>query len=252
MRKPLLAAAMAVAMMVPGYSQAEGVDFDAMTATERAAFGEAVRSYLLENPEVIFEAIQILEERRALAETSAEREVLETFAEAIYNDGYSHVGGNPDGDVTIVEFVDYRCGFCKRAHPDMAELLDRDPNVRLITKDFPILGPDSVRAGKMALAAMAVDPSKFKALNDALMGHEGSLTEQVAYRIAGESGYDIAALKEKAASAEIDDRLNQNYELARALNLQGTPAFIVGSQVIRGYLPVEDMLAAVESARAQN
>jgi protein-disulfide isomerase len=151
----------------------------------------------------------------------------------------------------VVEFLDYRCGFCKRAHPEIEEMLDRDPNVRLVVKDFPILGPDSVRAGKMALAALQLDRDKFKALNDGLMTYPGNLTEQVAYRIAGEVGYDIAALKEIAATTEIDDQLNQNYQLARTLGLEGTPAFIVGTEVIRGYLPVDEMLAAVEAARAQ-
>jgi protein-disulfide isomerase len=222
-----------------------------MSEDDRAAFREEVRSYLLDNPEVIFEAIQILEERREMAGQQADRELVVANAESIFNDGFSYVGGNPDGDVTVVEFLDYRCGFCKRAHPEIEEMLDRDPNVRLVVKDFPILGPDSVRAGKMALAALQLDRDKFKALNDGLMTYPGNLTEQVAYRIAGEVGYDIAALKEIAATTEIDDQLNQNYQLARTLGLEGTPAFIVGTEVIRGYLPVDEMLAAVEAARAQ-
>lgn len=250
MRKLLISAVMATALVAPMTAHAEPLDLSAMTPEDRRVFRDEVRTYLLENPEVIFEAIQILEERRNQQAVDADRQMIVTHAEAIFDDGFSYVGGNPDGDVTLVEFIDYRCGFCKRAHPEIEELLDRDPNVRLIVKEFPILGPDSVRAGKLALAALAIDPTRYKALNDGLMGYRGNLTEQVAYRIAGETGYDIAELKEKANSTEIDDRLNQNYQLARNLRLEGTPAFIVGDEVIRGYLPVDDMLAAVQEARA--
>ena len=231
--------------------QADPLDLDSMSEADRAAFGEQVRAYLLENPEVIFEAIQILEARRNQLDTERDRKIVADNADELLNDGFSFIGGNPDGDITLVEFVDYRCGYCKRAHPEISELLDRDPNIRLVVKDFPILGPDSVKAGKMALAAVQVDAEKFKTLSDGLMDYRGNLTEQVAYQIAAESGYDIAELKEVAASGEIDDRLNRNYQLARKLGLEGTPAFVVGTEIIRGYLPLEDMLAAVQEARRE-
>ncbi len=232
-------------------AQAEPLDLGNMSDADRAAFRNEIRSYLLENPEVIFEAIQILEERRNVAGQQADRDLVQANAAALFNDGFSFVGGNPDGDVTVVEFLDYRCGYCKRAHPEIQELLDRDPNVRLVVKEFPILGPDSVKAGKMALAALQLDPDGYARLGDELMNYQGNLTEQVAYRIAGETGYDIADLKELANSTEIDDRLNENYQLARALGLQGTPAFVVGTEVIRGYLPVDEMLVAVQDARVE-
>lgn len=253
MRKIIGSLTLAGALALSGLAQADPLDLANMTETERAQFRAEVRAYLLENPDVIMEAIQVLEQRRNQAGIEADRQMISAHADAIFNDGFSWVGGNPDGDVTVVEFLDYRCGFCKRAHPEIEELLDRDPNVKLIVKEFPILGPDSVKASKIALAALSLDRSGYKALNDALMSYRGNLTEQVAYRIAGEQGYDIAALKEKAASAEVDEMLNSNYELARTLRLEGTPAFIVGDEVIRGYLPVDDMLAAVQEARtAQN
>ena len=253
MRLTLSSLALAGALLAPMAASADPLDLDAMSEADRTQFRAEVRAYLLDNPEVIFEAIQILEERRNLAATEADRELVTNNAEALFNDGFSWVGGNPDGDVTVVEFLDYRCGYCKRAHPEIQELLERDPNVRLIVKEFPILGPDSVRAGKIALAALELDKSKYEAFNDELMNYQGNLTEQVAYRIAGELGYDIADLKELAGSSQIDDRLNRNYQVARALRLEGIPAFVVGTEVIRGYLPVEDMLAAVQEARiAQN
>ncbi|MEL6999233.1 MAG: DsbA family protein [Pseudomonadota bacterium] len=251
MRLTLMSLAMAATALFPAALPAADLDFQEMSASERAAFRNEVRNYLLENPEVIFEAIQILEQRRNMAAQNADRNLVAAHAEAIFEDGYSFVGGNPDGDITMVEFLDYRCGFCKRAHPEVQEVLDRDPNVRLIVKEFPILGPDSVAAGRMALAALDVDRSKYEDLSDALMSYNGNLTEQVAYKIASGVGYDIAELKARAGSSEIDARLQSNFALAQALNLQGTPAFIVGNEVIRGYLPVDELLGAIQDARAE-
>ncbi|MFK7945044.1 MAG: DsbA family protein [Paracoccaceae bacterium] len=251
-RHTLTSIACAAVFSVGTHAMAAPLDLDDMSPADRATFQAEIRAYLLENPEVIMEAIQILEERRQVAAQQADEQIVAQHAKALYEDGFSYVTGNPDGDVTIVEFSDYRCGFCKRAHPMMEELVDRDPNVRVIVKEFPILGPDSVTAGKMALAAMDLEPEKFSELNDRLMTHAGNLTEQAAYRIAGDVGYDIAALKTRAASSEIDDRLQRNYQLGQALGVQGTPAFVIGSEVIRGFLPIEDMLAAIQEARVES
>lgn len=251
MRNTFFSLMIAGLALLPAAGHGHDLDVKNMSPGERANFGAEVRSYLLQNPEVIFEAIQILEEKRNRAAETADRDMVERHAAAIYEDGFSFVGGNPDGDITLVEFLDYRCGYCKRAHPEVQEVLDRDPNVRLIVKEFPILGPDSVAASRMALAALAMDPSKYEELGDALMSYNGNLTEQVAYKIAGSIGYDIAELKVRAGGEVVEAQLEQNYRLAQALGLQGTPAFIVGSEVIRGYLPVEDMLGAVNEARRQ-
>lgn len=250
MRLSLTSLVLAASLALP--ASADGLDLTKMTDAEREAFRAEVRSYLLDNPEVIFEAIQILEERRNQAAADADKDLVAANSDAIYNDGYSFSIGPEDADVTIVEWLDYRCGYCKRAHPVVEELLDRDPKIRLIVKEFPILGPDSVKAGRMALAALELDPEKYHDLNDALMTFEGALTESAAYQIAATLGYDIAALKEKAESEEISDRLNKNYQLAQVLGLQGTPAFIIGDQVIRGFLPLEDMIAVIEQTRASN
>ena len=251
MRHTLIALVLAGLTLLPSISFGQNLNFGAMTDAERAAFREEVRAYLLQNPEVIFEAIQILEQKRNLAAEQADRDLLLSLTDKIYNDGFSFIGGNPEGDITVVEFLDYRCGYCKRAHPEIQEVLDRDPNVRLIVKEFPILGPDSISAGKMALAALDLDSSRYEELGDRLMTYPGNLTEQAAYKIAGEAGYDLVELKTRANSEVIEERMQTNYQLAQALGLQGTPAFIVGSEIIRGYLPVEDMLGAIQSARSE-
>ncbi len=257
MRRAIATVTLAVAAMIivapaglaPAQQQSRPALSD-MTETEREALRTEIRAYLLEYPEVIMEAINILEARRKADTQQADAALIAANSEQLYNDPNSWVGGNPDGDVTLVEFSDYRCGFCKKAHPEVQELLQRDPNIRMVVKEFPILGPDSMAAARMAQAALDVNPANFEALNDALMRFEGQLTESTAYQIASSVGYDIATLKERAASAEIEARIGDNYALARALNLQGTPSFILGTQIIRGYVPTDQMQAAVAEARA--
>ncbi len=256
--RPLLrAASLALALALPHAATAQETSepptagFAGMTEEARAAFRAEVRAYLLENPEVILEAIQVLEQRREQQTAAADSDLIAAHSEALFESPHSYVGGNPEGELTLVEFSDYRCGFCKRAHPIVAELLERRPDLRLVIKEFPILGPDSETASRMAQAALDLDPEKYEALNDALMAHKGNLTEAAAYRIANEVGYDIAELKARAAEPEIAERIQETYELAQALGLQGTPSFVVGRRILRGFLPLEEMLAVVdEEARA--
>lgn len=224
-------------------------DIGNLSPAERTAFRAEVRAYLMENPEVLFEAIQILEARRNQAASVADSDLIGQNADALLDDGYSFVGGNPDGDVTMVEFLDYRCAYCKRAHPQVQQALKQDKNIRYVVKEFPILGPDSVTAARMAMAALELDPSNFAELNDALMRHEGALTEQAAYRIARNIGYDIAALKQAAEDETIDQRLKQNYDLAARLGIEGTPSFVIGNELVRGFVPKEELLATVEAQR---
>jgi protein-disulfide isomerase len=221
-----------------------------MSESEREILRTEIRAYLLENPEVLMEAIQILEARREANKLQVDSNLIAQHRDAIFNDGVSFVGGNPDGDVTLVEFSDYRCGYCKRAHPDVQALVESDPNLRLVVKEFPILGPDSTATGRMALAALRLDSSRYEALNDALMTFDGQLTEVVAYQVAAHVGYDIAALKEAAADPEVDAQIAANYGLARTLGLEGTPSFIIGDRIIRGYLPLEALREAVAEARS--
>ena len=253
MRRALVTAALALALAIPGLAPAQQQSRPAlseMTEVERDAFRAEIRAYLMEHPEVLMEAIQVLEARRAADEIRADAEMIASNAQQLFHDPNSWVGGNPDGDVTLVEFSDYRCGYCKKAHPELQELLRRDPNIKLVVKEFPILGPDSVTAARIATAALDLDSAKYGALNDALMNFEGPLSEAAAYQIAKHVGYDIAALKARAASAEIEARISDTYALAQEMGLQGTPSFVLGNRIIRGYLPVDQLLTAVAEARA--
>lgn len=224
-------------------------DIGNLTPEERTAFRAEVRAYLMENPEVLFEAIELLEAKRNEAAAVADSQTIGENADALFDDGYSFVGGNPEGDITMVEFLDYRCGYCKKAHPDVQDVLEQDGNIRYVVKEFPILGPESVVASRMAMAALEVDPSKYAELHDALMSHEGQLPEEAAYRIARDVGYDTDALKEAAKDETIDQRIKQNYELAAKLGIQGTPSFVIGDTLVRGYIPADGLLATIEEQR---
>ncbi|MBY8975773.1 thioredoxin domain-containing protein [Rhodobacteraceae bacterium NNCM2] len=239
---------MSLVYTAPAMAQ-QSTALSSMSPAERAEFQSEVRAYLLENPEVILEALEILEERREQQAQAADLNIIRSNSEAIFEDGYSFVAGNPDGDITIVEFTDYRCGYCKQAHPEVASLIASDPNIRLIVKEFPILGPESVAAGRMALAAVEVDASLFGELNERLMSFPGNLTEDMAYRIAGNVGYDVDALKAEAESDATTAKLEENYRLAQELGLRGTPSFILSDEVIRGYVPAADMKKMIAEKR---
>jgi protein-disulfide isomerase len=225
---------------------------EALTPEQLEAVDDRVRAYLLENPEIIVEALDELERRRQSAQVAADAELVAANAAALTEDGFSHVWGNPDGDVTVVEFSDYRCGYCKAAHPVMEALLAEDPGVRLIVKEFPILGPDSTLAARAAMAARAIDAARFPAFHTAMLAHKGALDEAAIFRLAAEAGYDEASLRLEMEDPAIAENLRATFDLARALGLEGTPSFVIGSQVLRGFAPAEQMRALIAEARREN
>jgi protein-disulfide isomerase len=145
-----------MALSTAAIADSDGFDLQSMTPDQREAFGEAVRDYLMENPQVIMEAVAVLEQRESQQQAEADVALVNSNAEALFDDGFSWVGGNPDGDVTIVEFIDYRCGYCRRAHPEVEELVASDGNIRLIVKEFPILGEASLVSSRFAVATHLV------------------------------------------------------------------------------------------------
>ena len=245
-----LLAPLAFALLAIAPPAAAQTDIGNMTPEERAAFGAEVRAYLMANPEVLNEVIEELVRRREEAQAEADRQVIAENADALFDDGYSWVGGNPEGDVTVVEFLDYNCPYCKQAHPEVAQLLEEDPNIRFVVKEFPILSPGSVAAAEVALAALEQDAELFPALHEALMTHQGKVDGPSAYRIAEAVGYDVETLEETAQEREIAERIGETYQLAQRLGIDGTPGFVIGEQVFRGFIPAEELAAAVEAARA--
>ncbi len=229
---------------------AAAFDITDMTDAERLALRAEIRSYLIENPEVLLEAIQTLENREAELAAASDADRIEAHAAAIYGDGHSWIGGNPEGDVTIVEFLDYRCSFCRRAHPVIDELVEKDKNIRLIVKEFPILGDDSVMASRFALAVKAAHgDDAYKRVHDALMELRAGINERTLRIVAEEQGLDADALFAEMDADEITKVIETNRALAQTMEINGTPSFIVGDQLLRGFLPLEGMQAVVADAR---
>ncbi len=230
---------------------APAFDIETMSDQERAIFRAEIRDYLLENPEVLMEAIGILEQRQAEDAARADAEFIEMNRALIFEDGYSYVGGNPDGDVTVVEFLDYRCSWCKKSVPAIEALLASDSGVRLIVKEFPVLGEQSMLASRYAVATKLVgDDAAYKTVHDALMKNQGAVNEGLLARLSRSAGVDHAAVVEMMDSAEVNRVIATNHALAKTLKIQGTPGFIMGDSVVRGYLELDQMRTIIERVRA--
>lgn len=231
---------------------AQATDLSDMTDDEKAAFGAQVREYLLDNPEVILEAINILEERQAVAEAQADLELVATNADALFDDGYSWVGGNPEGDITLVEFMDYRCGYCRKAVPEVAKLLKQDGNIRLIIKEFPILGEASVLSSRFAVATKQTAGNEaYKQVHDALIEFGGDVTEVTLRRISDGLGLETETIIAHMDSDDVTREIAQTRALAQRLKISGTPTFVLESEMLRGYVPAEQMELIVEDIRGQ-
>lgn len=240
----------ALAMIAATSVFAADLDLDNMTDADRAAFGAQVRAYLLENPEVIMEAVQVLEERQAAEQAQGDEALIAANAEAIFDDGYSWVGGNPEGDVTIVEFFDYRCGYCRRAHPEVLELLEQDGNIRYVAKEFPILGENSVISSRFALAVREVaGDDAYEAAKESLITLNSDMDDTVLRRLAETLDLDADAVLAAMDSDAITEQLAQTRALAQTLQINGTPSFVMGDQMVRGYVPLAGMQQIIEEAR---
>ena len=240
-RRPLLPA-MALAMASLTALPAQALDLEDMSQPERDAFRAEIRSYLLDNPEVIMEAVAVLEQRQAEAQAQNDIELVNANSEAIFNDGHSWIGGNPDGDITLVEFMDYKCGYCKRAFPEVNDLLEFDGNIKLIVKELPILGEQSVLASRFAIATLqTLGDEAYEQIHDALMVFSGDITQTALNRMAEGFGLDAAAIEAQMDSDAVNTVIAENRALAQRLNISGTPSFVMNDQMLRGYLPLDEM-----------
>lgn len=233
-------------------TSAQALDLNAMNDAEKAEFGAQVREYLLENPEVIIEAINILEQRNAVAEAAADKELVAANAAELFDDGYSWVGGNPDGDITLVEFMDYRCGYCRRAVPEVANLLASDGNIRFVIKELPILGDASVLSSRFAVATKHVaGGDAYKQVHDALMAFNGEPSEVTLRRISDGLGLDSDAIIAAMDSDSVTDEISRTRALAQRMQISGTPSFVLGTELLRGYLPADQMQQIADGVRAE-
>ncbi|MDP3339994.1 DsbA family protein [Frigidibacter sp.] len=243
--------ALALAATLTLGTPALAFDITSMTQPESEAFGEAVRGYLMENPGVLMEVIAELEAQQAEAQSSGDSALVLSNAADIYEDGFSWVGGNPEGSLTVVEFIDYRCGYCRKAHSEVLELVETDGDIRYIVKEFPILGEESVIASQFAVAALQVaGPEAYEKINHGLYTEfRGAMTAERLAAFATDLGLDGAAIAAGMDSPEVAKVLNDNQLLAQRLQIEGTPTFVMGDQLLRGYVPLEGMRAMVADVR---
>ena len=245
------ATAAATALVLLG-TPAQAFDISNMSADEREAFGEQIRAYLLENPELILEAVDLLEQRQQQAEAARDDVLVADNLRELQNDGYSWVGGNPEGDITLVEFMDYRCGYCRRAAPEVAKLLQSDGNIRLVIKEFPILGDASVLSSRFAVATKHVaGMDAYKQVHDALIEFGGEPNEVALRRLADGLSLDADAIFAKMDTEEVTAELRQTRALAQRMAISGTPTFVLGNELLRGYLPADQMEIMVAEIRDQ-
>jgi protein-disulfide isomerase len=225
--------------------------FPAMAQTfsqeQAKAIEEMVRAYILKNPEIIREAVEALQAKEQLSADERRMATAAQLKDQLLNDPAAPVLGNPAGDVTLVEFFDYRCPYCKKASPVVDQLLKEDGKIRRVMKEFPILGPESVFAARAALAARMQD--RYEALHKALIGAKGALDQDMVFRLAKEAGVDVARMKRDMNAPEVEDALRRNRELAAALEITGTPAFIIGNDFVPGAAELETFRTLVARAR---
>ena len=214
---------------------------------DKAALGKQIREYLIANPEVLVEAMQELERKQdSQRDTVAQKAITENHA-ALVSDPESPIAGNPNGDVTIVEFSDYQCPYCKRTHPAVKALLESDGKIKLVFKDLPILGEASRIAALAALASRA--QHKHLAFHNALMEFNGKIDRDKIMGIAGSVGLDVAQLQKDMDDPKLKEIIDHNLALASALGVRGTPAFVIGNQFVPGAVDADTLKQLVADAR---
>jgi protein-disulfide isomerase len=232
----LLSVVTGVLLALLPWRPAAAADF---TPAQIQAIQSIVRNYLTTNPELLVAALRAAEAQLSRDADAKTAGLIADHRQEIYDDPQSPTGGNPHGKVTLVEFFDYRCPYCKQTQPTLAKLLATDPQLRLVYKEFPILGPVSVTAARAALAAAR--QGKYEAFHEAMMDARGSITDGTVYRVAGEVGLDVDRLKRDMAAPEIGAAVEANVKLAEALDISGTPAFVIGDRVIPGAIDLPEL-----------
>jgi protein-disulfide isomerase len=216
------------------------------TALTPAQIETIVHDYLLKNPGILRQASDLLQREDMVRAQQQAAQSVEVLSKELLAGAASPVAGNPQGDVTVVEFFDYHCGYCKRVAPAVKALLDSDPNVRLVYKELPILGPDSIVAARAALAANR--QGKYQGFHDALFAAD-SLAEPAVLALAAAQGLDVERLRADMADPAVTAELEKNVAMSTPLGINGTPGFVVGNTVAPGALDLNGLRQMVEAAR---
>jgi protein-disulfide isomerase len=222
---------------------------DALTEAQRAQFESVIKDYLMKNPEVIEEAMAALEKKRADEQAEARRRLISEQSSILINSARQAEMGNRQGDVTVVEFFDYNCGFCKRGLADTNALLETDKKVRYVLKEFPVLGPGSVEAAQVSIAVNRIAPDKHAEFHNKLLGGRGQANKARALEVAKEVGIDVKKVEAALADPEVAATIEENYALANGLGLTGTPTYVIGNDVVPGAVGLEALKKRIEDIR---
>jgi protein-disulfide isomerase len=219
--------------------------------TQRSEIEGIVKAYLIAHPEVIQEVMTEIEKRQAEAEAEKHKEGVKQYSKVLFYSPRQVTLGNPDGDVTMVEFFDYNCGFCRRALVDMLDLMKADPKLRVVLKEFPVLGPGSVEAAQVAVAVRMQDKDgrKYLEFHQKMLSSRGQADRARALAVAKEVGLDMGRIEKDMASDEAKETIDENLKMAEALGLNGTPSYVIGTDVVVGAVGLTALKEKVAAAR---
>jgi protein-disulfide isomerase len=220
-----------------------------MTGEQKEEIGEVIREYLLANPDILEEAINVLRERREQEAAAVQAKAIEESGALIFDSSNQVVLGNPEGAITLVEFFDYNCGYCKRAVSDMTALIDANPDLRVVLKEFPILSDGSVGAARIAVAVKELAPERYLDFHVELFDRPGQVDAIKALEVASDIGLDADALKSAADETEVTANIAEVRELASALGISGTPSYVIGAELIPGAIGFDGLQAKVTALR---
>ena len=247
--RPLAAALLAIALALPAAAPAGAQSF---SPDQRGEIERIIKDYLLKHPELLQEVMSELEKRQTAADAEKHRGAIKELSATIFNSSRQVTLGNLQGDVTVVEFFDYNCGYCKRAMTDMMDLMKNDAKIKFVLKEFPVLGEGSMQAAQVAVAVRMQDKTggkKYLEFHQKLLASRGSIDKARAVAAAKEVGLDVARIEKDLASEEVKATLEESYKIAEALGLNGTPSYVVGSDVVIGAVGLKVLKEKVNTAR---
>ena len=244
---PRLIAAVCAALLIAAMPLSARAQ--AFSKAQRGDIERIVHDYLVAHPEVLQEAMTELEKRQTAAEAEKHKAAVKAHAKALFSSPNQVTLGNPNGNVTFVEFFDYNCGYCKRAMSDMLTLLKNDSKLKVVLKEFPVLGPGSVEAARVAVAVRMQAPQKYLEFHTKLLGGRGHADNARALAVAKEVGLDMARLEKDMKGPEVQKTLQHDFKLAEALGLNGTPSYVIGDNVIVGAIGLKGLQEKINTAR---
>jgi protein-disulfide isomerase len=217
------------------------------TPDQKEAIEKIIRDYFMAHPDFMVDVIHAAQQKLKAEKAAEAKQAITSKRDELINDETAPVAGNPKGDVTIVEFFDYRCPYCKQVEPSLEALLKEDGKLRIVYKEFPVLGPASIYASRIALAARK--QGKYTAFHNAMMAAKGQITEETVLKVAKAAGLDVERAKADMNAADIDEIIKRNYALAEALDIQGTPAFVIGDALVPGATDIDGLRKLIAEAR---